>query len=122
VEIEYRNIKPAKRWNVKEAIQTKFGSWYSFVADPNTNEVVYETYGFSKKQTTDSCVEWCMTNNRYAAEIESAIQQQNALNNIGDTTNANTTTMGSALAENCSGNITTEQGPDNQSGSSSSQS
>lgn len=121
MEVEYRNIKPAKRWGVKEPIQTKFGSWYSFIADPNTNEIVYETYGFSKKMTTDTCVEWCITNNKYAAEIESAQQQQLSAT-IEGTTNANTTTMGPTLAENCSGNITVEQGPDNQSGSSSSQS
>lgn len=116
MEIEYRNIRPAKRWGIKEPVQTKFGSWYGFIADPDNNEIVFETYGFSKKMTFDCCVEWCMTNNRYAAEIEASKPKPIEVENV----NADTTTMGQTLAENCSGNSTIEQGPVNTGGSSSS--
>ena len=116
MEIEYRNIRPAKRWGIKEPIQTKFGSWYGFVADPDNSEIVFELYGFTKKMTFDDCVDWCMTNNRYFAEIEAARPKPTE----GEIPNADTTTMGQTLAENCSGNSTTEQGPVNESGSSSS--
>jgi hypothetical protein len=88
---EATNIKPKKKWAVKEPTQMKFGSWYSCVMDPDTKELVHEVFDFTKQMAFNSCVEWCRMNNKLAEEIE----------------NAKSTEMGSTLAPSSTNNVGT---------------
>lgn len=103
------NIHPKKQWQIKEPVQTKYGSWYSCILDPSYHNIVFECFDYTKNMTFQTCIEWCRLNNKYADEIEQE-------NKIKEQQNANTTTMGSTLVENSPSNSTIEQGSVNQSG------
>lgn len=85
----YSNIKPRKNWGVKEPVQWKIGSWYGCVIDPTTSEIVHECFDFTRTMTLNNCINWCITNNKLAEEIE----------------NAKSAEMGSTLAPSSASNI-----------------